>query len=112
MTDAWEERKKALENKYFHDLEKVLIEKIKTETREKLIREYCLGRCPKCGNPIEAMEFRGVPMDKCVSCGGVWLGPNDLKMLSENGYQLESTFLLDMFPNTHHVETVSLLKGA
>ena len=29
MTDAWEERKKALENKYFHDLEKVLIEKIK-----------------------------------------------------------------------------------
>ena len=28
MTDAWEERKKALENKYFHDLEKELIEKI------------------------------------------------------------------------------------
>ena len=57
MTEAWEERKKALENKYFHDLEKVLIEKIKTETREKLIHEYCLGRCPKCGDPIEAMEF-------------------------------------------------------
>ena len=83
MTDAWEERKKALENKYFHDLEKELIEKIKIETREKLIRQHCLGRCPKCGDVIEAIEFRGVPMDKCVSCGGVWLGPNDLKMLSE-----------------------------
>ena len=87
MTDAWEERKKALENKYFHDLEKVLIEKIKTETREKLIHEYCLGRCPKCGDPVEAIEFRGVPMDKCVSCGGVWLGPNDLKMLSEKDHR-------------------------
>ena len=38
MTDAWEERKKALENKYFHDLEKELIEKIREETREKLMR--------------------------------------------------------------------------
>jgi hypothetical protein len=33
------------------------------------------------------MEFRGVPMDKCVSCGGVWLGPNDLKMLSEKDHR-------------------------
>ena len=31
MTDAWEERKKALENQYFHDLDRELIEKIKDE---------------------------------------------------------------------------------
>ena len=62
MTDAWEERKRALENKYFHDLEKELIEKIKTSTREKLIREYCLNRCPKCGDPKQ-------PHRVCPSCG-------------------------------------------
>ena len=87
MTDAWEERKKALENKYFHDLENELIEKIKTETREKLIRQYCLGRCPKCGDKIEPIDFRGGAMDKCFGCGGVWLGPNDLRLLSEKDHR-------------------------
>ena len=87
MTDAWEERKKALENKYFHDLEKELIEKIKSDTREKLIREYCRNRCPKCGDEIEAMEFRGVPMDRCPGCGGVWLGPNDFRKFAERDHR-------------------------
>ncbi len=87
MTDAWEERKKALENQYFHDLEKELIEKIKTETREKLIRQYCHNRCPKCGDKIEPIDFRGVPMDKCLNCGGVWLGPKDLRILSEKDHR-------------------------
>ena len=67
--------------------EKELIEKIKTETREKLIRKYCLNRCPKCGDEIEAVVFREVPMDKCPGCGGVWLGPNDFKMLSEKDHR-------------------------
>lgn len=86
MTDLWEERKKALENKYFHDLEIELIEKIKAETREKVIREYCHNRCPKCGDRIEALDFSGVSMDKCESCGGVWLGPKDFKMLSQRAH--------------------------
>ena len=87
MTDAWEERRKALENKYFHDLEKELIDKIKAETREKLIRQYCHNRCPKCGDKIEPIYFRGVPMDKCMSCGGVWLGPNDFRILAEKDHR-------------------------
>lgn len=87
MTDAWEERKKALENQYFHDHEKELIEKIRTESREKLVREYCHNRCPKCGDQLEAIDFRGVPMDQCPGCKGIWLGPNDLKILSEKDHR-------------------------
>ena len=87
MTDVWEERKKALENKYFHDLEKELIEKIREETQEKLIRKYCLGRCPKCGDKIEPIDFRGVPMDKCINCGGVWMGPKDFRIFSEKDHR-------------------------
>jgi hypothetical protein len=26
-------------------------------------------------------------MDKCLSCGGVWLGPNDLRLLSEKDHR-------------------------
>ncbi len=87
MTDKWDERKKALENQYFYNLEKELVEKIKEDTQEKLIHKYCRGRCPKCGDKIEALEFRGVPMDQCPGCKGIWLGPNDLQLLSEKDHR-------------------------
>ena len=87
MSDAWEERKKALENQYFYKLEKELIEKIKRDTDEKLIRKYCKNRCPKCGDQIEPMTFREVPLDKCPGCGGVWLGPKDLSILAEKDHR-------------------------
>lgn len=87
MTDAWEERRKALENEYFHKIETRLIEQLRTESREKLVRELCRNRCPKCGEKIEPMEFRGVPLDRCPGCGGVWLGPRDLQILSEKDHR-------------------------
>ena len=87
MSDAWEERKKALENQYFYNLEKELIEKLKRDTDEKLIRKYCKNRCPKCGDQIVPMTFREVPLDKCPGCGGVWLGPKDLSILAEKDHR-------------------------
>lgn len=87
MVDAWEERKKALENEYFYKEELKKIEKMRAEDREKLIRECCRNRCPKCGSAIEAMTFRGVPLDKCSGCGGVWLGPRDLQILAEKDHR-------------------------
>ena len=97
MTDAWEERKKALENQYFYNLEKELIENIKEETQEKLIRKYCRNRCPKCGDKIEALTFREVPLDKCPGCGGVWLGPKDLQILADKDHRT-------WFDNWFHAE--------
>ena len=30
-------------------------------------------RCAKCGAELQEVEFRGVKVDKCFSCGGVYL---------------------------------------
>ncbi|TLM65251.1 MAG: hypothetical protein FDZ69_10645 [Deltaproteobacteria bacterium] len=87
MTDAWDERRKALENEYFHKIENRLIEQMRKDSREKLARELSRNRCPKCGEQIQAIEFRGVPLDKCPGCGGVWLGPRDLQILSEKDHR-------------------------
>lgn len=87
MTDLWEQRKKALENQYFYNEEKDKIDKMRAEAKEKVIRDYCHGRCPKCGDVIEALVFRGVPLDKCPGCGGVWMGPKDLQMLAEKDHR-------------------------
>jgi hypothetical protein len=87
MTNAWEEREKALENEYIYRHEKELIEKLKAESREKVIREQCKNRCPKCGDPIVPVTFRNVPLDRCPGCGGVWLGPNDLRTLASKDHR-------------------------
>ena len=46
-----------------------------------------------------------------VSCDPATLA-RDLKTLIAGGYRLESISAFDMFPQTHHVETVSHLKAA
>jgi hypothetical protein len=85
--DAWDERRKYLENEYFHKIDAKLIDQMRDESREKLVRELCRNRCPKCGDRLEALEFRGVPLDKCPGCGGVWLGPRDLRILAEKDHR-------------------------
>jgi hypothetical protein len=87
MTNAWDERKKALENDYIYRHEKELLEKKKVEVDDKLAREHSRNRCPKCGDPIKPVTFRGVPLDRCPGCGGVWLGPNDLRILASKDHR-------------------------
>ena len=29
--------------------------------------------CPKCGAHMELIDYRGVEIDRCTACGGIWL---------------------------------------
>lgn len=87
MTDIWKEREKALENEFIYRKEKAHLEKMRAAGREQLVREFSRNHCPKCGEPLTAMTFRGVPLDKCPGCGGVWLGPKDLETLASKDHR-------------------------
>ena len=87
MTDKWEEREKALENQYIYNEEKKKIEQMKMAAREDVIKTYCRNRCPKCSTAIEPITFRGVPLDKCPGCGGIWLGVKDLQTLASKDHR-------------------------
>ncbi len=87
MKDAWDDRKKAIENEYFHRQEQKLINQMKQEAEETLVRAHCHNHCPKCGDVLKPMTFREVPLDRCGGCEGVWLGPNDLKTLAEKDHR-------------------------
>lgn len=87
MSDTWDERRKALENQYFSRIDQKLIAQMRLQSREMLTRELCRNRCPKCGEALSAMEFRGVPLDKCPACGGIWLGPRDLTILAAKDHR-------------------------
>lgn len=87
MNDAWKERENAFENQYIYELEKKNRTKKKAQEHELLVRELSHNRCPKCSELIQAITFHGVAMDQCPSCGGVWLGENDLKQLAQKDHR-------------------------
>lgn len=87
MSNAWDDRKKALENEYFYKKENEILDKMKHDNEEETAKKLAKGRCPKCGELIEPMTFRDVPLDRCPGCGGIWLGPNDLKILAEKDHR-------------------------
>ena len=64
---------------------KVLAEKHRLELEEverKRLQELHFMRCPKCGMELNEIEFREVKIDKCMSCGGVWLDDGELEQIA------------------------------
>ena len=62
---------------------------------------------PGLGKPgVAALAPAGAPVLVLVSCDPVSLA-RDVSLLAEAGYGPERIEVLDLFPNTHHVETVT-----
>ena len=40
-------------------------------------------QCPVCEKPIVALELDQVEVDHCLTCGGVWLDPDEMDLLLE-----------------------------
>ena len=85
---------------------------------EKYVRKYPMLPClvidpPRCGAQEVAEKVDPLVTKKIVyvSCALPTLC-RDIKILADKGYVLEQTRVVDMFPQTHHVETVSLLTHA
>jgi hypothetical protein len=41
-------------------------------------------RCPQCATPLYSAALRGVQIDRCDTCGGVWAGVEQLERLTES----------------------------
>jgi len=84
-----EKRSSKTEDEYIvkEEAEKVkrLHDKLKeeAEARERAeIQAKCYMRCPKCGGQLEEIIFRGIAIDRCASCQGVWLDTGELEKLA------------------------------
>lgn len=51
------------------------------EDRARLRAQHWM-RCPKCGLRLDEITFRGVKVDKCFGCGGVYLDDGELEQLA------------------------------
>jgi len=36
-------------------------------------------RCPKCGMQLVEIDYKGIKIDKCTECSGVWLDEGELE---------------------------------
>jgi len=52
------------------------------EERERLKALHYM-KCPKCGMDLTEEEISGVHIDKCSSCGGIWLDHGELDRLNQ-----------------------------
>jgi Zn-finger nucleic acid-binding protein len=62
---------------------------LEAEERERL-RQLHWMRCPKCGSELVEVGLRGVRIDKCASCAGLWLDAGELEQLTGSGDFLSS----------------------
>ncbi|MBA2502325.1 MAG: zf-TFIIB domain-containing protein [Pyrinomonadaceae bacterium] len=87
MSEAWDDRKKALENEHFRRKEQEALEKLRermeTESRAQVTAAAAL-RCPKCDGTLETVSFENVQIDRCNKCQGVWLDAGELEQLTKH----------------------------
>jgi uncharacterized protein len=78
------------EEEYFARLElerkkKIEMEKHKrmAEEEKRKLKELHFMRCPKCGLELREIDYRGINVDKCFSCNGVWLDAGEIDLLAK-----------------------------
>lgn len=100
MSDAFDDRRKGLEEEYFHRKNQEAIEKIRAKIKvaeEAKAAGTSSMICPRCGGSLKADKFQEVSIDTCEKCGGVWLDAGELQQLTqrEKGGWLSGLFHRD-----------------
>ena len=78
------------EEEYFARVElekrkKLEEERLKTlaEEEKRRLRDLHYMRCPKCGMELREIDYKGINVDKCFSCDGVWLDAGEIDVLAK-----------------------------
>jgi ribosomal protein L37AE/L43A len=85
LGDKLREVERGREDQYFAERDRELIKKLrqeKDEAVEAVQRETSLGRCPRCGAKLVERRVRGLAVDDCPSCGGIWLDRGEFEELA------------------------------
>jgi hypothetical protein len=77
------------EEEYFARLEFDRKKKALTEQESRSVEEersrvlaVARNRCPRCGAALVPIQYRGVELDKCSRCEGVWLDCGELERVA------------------------------
>ena len=65
---------------------------LKEEERQRMKALHFM-RCPKCGMDLQEIDFKGIKLDKCFGCEGLWVDAGELISILE----LERTMMDRLF---------------
>jgi hypothetical protein len=78
------------EEEHFARMEYERKKKIEEEKHKKLaegekerIKELHYMRCPKCGMELIEIDYKGIKVDRCSECEGIWLDAGELETVSK-----------------------------
>lgn len=54
------------------------------EAERTRLKELHWMRCPKCGMELAEIDFRGVNVDTCFSCGGMFFDKGEVEKLEDH----------------------------
>ncbi len=86
MPDAFDDRRRGLEEEYFHRQNKEAIEKLREKMRiseEAKAAGTSSMKCPRCDGTLNESKVEDVSVDVCDKCGGVWLDSGELEQLTK-----------------------------
>lgn len=53
------------------------------EEEKKRLKELHYMMCPKCGMELIEIDYKGIKVDKCSECEGIWLDAGELDAASK-----------------------------
>lgn len=53
------------------------------EEEKKRLQELHFMSCPKCGMKLVEIDYKGIKIDRCSGCEGVWLDAGELETVSK-----------------------------
>lgn len=86
MSDAFDDRRRGLEEEYFHRKNKEAVEKLRAKMKvaeEAKAAGLSSMKCPRCDGTLTESKFEEVLIDTCDKCAGVWLDSGELEQLTK-----------------------------
>lgn len=79
----------------FEQKKKIEDEKTKNMAQKEKdrLKELHFMKCPKCGMGLVEIDYKGIKVDKCSDCAGIWLDAGEMESVSS----LEKTGLDKLF---------------
>lgn len=84
-----QDKSKRAEDEFIAKEEAEKTKRLKEQLKEEHLEEQreqtkavCYMKCPKCGGDLNEVTFRGIKIDRCLNCDGVWLDEGELEKLA------------------------------
>ena len=84
MSDIFDERRRGLEEEYFRRRDKESLDRLREALREEARargERTVTMDCPRCTGKLHAEEYDQVNIDRCDTCGGIWLDAGELEQI-------------------------------